>query len=874
MDAARRHVRRLFFFCNILLSIDVMAYRFDLHVEVQSDRETLVVDAATELISTGSCFYVSFKNPDFRHTNKLEERLSFNQNRRNRPLVKGGEFEFLEKNRELDWITPYVFKVQGSGNFTFKFRARLPHFETDSSEQRYYYEFYPQKLAHCPHAKSRPESFSILPLDDVKLNLSSVDDGVDFVLPYAHPARKIAIQAQTPEVAFAVLNTAHQSKVRWRGTTLYLHFDDQDFLQLLPTFLDSLEALDDWVHPLNLPALHFIEATQFERDNLPGLILINRPTYQGLADFQSKWLNWAHWASVMLICRQWFGAFIRAASLDEEWLMRGNAEFLSWAVLKDYETRFDLFNLFGGAYSLLDLNYRQMHDLLAMLLFQNDPGARLTDDQFLTHSSYAVQHPMLPLRHTIALRHIQGRFQKIQQEFLRISSDYIYKSMTASQFSHEMPEKIQPILNHWWTATGWPDFEIVEHEFRQFGDQWQVSLVARDKNEFNPDVSFTVTDVRGAKHRFDLARAEGSLYRGFVSIDFEPAYLVIDEERLVFDTDRYNNTTQLPSVFFFPGNAKGIPDDGYTLVWLPYPFRRPGQEWALGIRSGLYRYINSATTLNAEQELQGQKRTAFEVQHSFRWPELRSAGLFTWRQDFFGSRVSEFSNAISPLFDYHQTIGLAQSLRWRQIVGADESQHATVALRFSSEPKISDRYVGYKVFADIEKSLPTAEFRYQRLMTAASLAINFPKIFDLQLRVFSGRMFIDGDVDDEFLFNPQDLNEAHLRAEPPGGTASTSMIDTINYDVRLPSFLPLKDSGVFSISQLRWRLYYDLGIDREREAWIRGAGYGIEAPMGGDLTGVGKLALTDLSLMVIGFSAYNQERSYRPKILFSFTGEL
>src|SRR5690606_23296205 len=91
-------------------------------------------------------------------------------------------------------------------------------------------------------------------------------------------------------------------------------------------------------------------------------------------------------------------------------------------------------------------------------------------------------------------------------------------------------------------------------------------------------------------------------------------------------------------------------DDGFTLFWAPYPFRRPGQPWSVAINIGLFRYINSSTTLFAETELGDQHRSAFGFSQTYTYPKYRLNGELAAQQDIFGSRVVAKTFGLGPLF--------------------------------------------------------------------------------------------------------------------------------------------------------------------------------------------------------------------------------
>src|SRR5690606_18402116 len=93
--------------------------------------------------------------------------------------------------------------------------------------------------------------------------------------------------------------------------------------------------------------------------------------------------------------------------------------------------------------------------------------------------------------------------------------------------------------------------------------------------------------------------AQGVWRATFITSE-EPIKAAVEPHGVVFDVDRFNNTTEGPGLQFFPGSARNLSDEDYTLFWLPYFFRRPSEPFAFGLHTRLMRYLHSHLYLRGE----------------------------------------------------------------------------------------------------------------------------------------------------------------------------------------------------------------------------------------------------------------------------------
>src|SRR5690606_21891537 len=101
-------------------------------------------------------------------------------------------------------------------------------------------------------------------------------------------------------------------------------------------------------------------------------------------------------------------------------------------------------------------------------------------------------------------------------------------------------------------------------------------------------------------------------WRAAILTDFEPSEALVDPSHEGFDSDRFDNSSDWPGIWFFPGSANTLHDDAYTVVWLPYAFRRPGEPFSFGMQGGLFRYLQSGLFFKAEYA-PSEKTVAYQI---------------------------------------------------------------------------------------------------------------------------------------------------------------------------------------------------------------------------------------------------------------------
>ena len=74
--------------------------------------------------------------------------------------------------------------------------------------------------------------------------------------------------------------------------------------------------------------------------------------------------------------------------------------------------------------------------------------------------------------------------------------------------------------------------------------------------------------------------------------------IIIDPQRDIYDSNRFNNTNIINGLKFFPGNAKNLYDDQYLLTWVPNISREPSRGIRYGLSGSLFKYLNRPLDFN------------------------------------------------------------------------------------------------------------------------------------------------------------------------------------------------------------------------------------------------------------------------------------
>ena len=766
------------------------------------------------------------------------------------------------------------------GALQLHFNAKAPARGRPSKHDFFFDDFLPVPLKSCPKKGESPvigRRFSAL------LYSGSIKgpDGWQMITRLSEKG------VLSSKISLAIIRNYFKKTFEIDGVYLHLYYRDHPFARLKSTFKTALQFYTKWLGKLPYKNLYILESSELQSFSMEGMIAINRSRQSLFKSLQGEWLNWSHWAATTLLAYQWYIPQLLATTQDDLWFFQGLVDFLTDLSLRENATRYNLFNSYDLGFSVLSMDYKDVQNLTAALLEKYAPLAKLTTENYTSKTPFESQHPLLFIRHTMSLRHLltsigERGFQSILANLKKTMQDKPFKprqfveaiNKMPSPFSAIMRKRLTNYVKQWWTLSGFPDYTLKEVKAKELeSGKFLVDISLEGKN-FPFPVPVKVTDIAGG-HKMSLAKPLKNTNQLETSIitHFEPLNVEIDPDRHIYDRNRFDNSDRGVDVQFFPGSAASLKDDAYTVVWLPYMQRRPGEDFAVGFQANLFKYVSGQLLLGIERQHDG--KTGFSILKKDKFPSyaLGLEGLI--RQDFQGFRESRLVLKRSPIFDFLPGLSLSGKVRERRIVGQKKTAHGTVALSSTLMPGLQKQGCTMALKAEMEvapKSV-SPSFTYKRQTSHMKFMCFLGKRSAFSLRLFRGALAAKDEVPGNILFKPTNLSESKIRLVMPG-VPLVHKIVSLSSDLYLPFYLPLPSDSLVLSRQLKWRIFYDFGKAREPDATLAGGGIGVLMPFGGDFIGVGSLALTRFSLMAVLYSRVSEDVRYEPAILFDITGSL
>lgn len=759
----------------------------------------------------------------------------------------------------------------------FQFISKLPPIDPDQKDILFN-DFIPIPLKSCDLQK---------PLTQLRFQEIDFSGAVRHSDPWILIAPFANGGIQSATVSAGLLRDFYKTSKSINGINIDLYYRDQDFSNLEKTVTSAITSHLQWLGPPPFKQINIIESSQLQSFSMPGIIAINKPKQSFFASLQKEWLNWSHWALTTLLAYQWFIPQVYVTKPADFWFFQGLIDFFTDQALTLNPLRNDLFNVFDLGFSMLSMNYRDIQNLTAALLEKNAPFARLTNNEFDTFEPFVKQHPLLFIRQSMALRHILsitgvsgfkrvlGRLREEIRDrpfepkiFMRVIND------VPSPFSPLKRKQISSTLKQWWTSTGWPDYSIDNVKATYLtGGRYLVEAEVEAEGEFQFPVTVSVTDASNRIKKSIAKKKKLGKYQATFITNYKPKLVEVDPGKAIYDRNRFNNSNDDPSIEFFPGSANSIKDDSYTMVWLPYLMRRPGEEAAVGLQSMLFKYINGELIMRLESQFDG--KIGYLIQKRDKFPKFALGIDTALAQSFEGYRETVIALKRSPLAIALPFVSSAIKVRERRIVGQSKTSHGTFALELIMQPGFQPRDFTYQVAAELEQAPKetSPSFQYQRTTFSAQMRIHFLRAYTLSLRGFAGNVKADTAIPSNILFKPQNLSEGRIRLEMSQTPLVRSLI-SFSSDLFMPFALPLPADAFVLSNQLKWRFFYDIGKSTKPETLLSGSGLGILMPFGGDFIGAGSLALTQFSLLAVLYSRIDDRISHKPAILFDISGEL
>ena len=820
------------------------------------------------------CILLPLNQTDRAEWKAINQHIKMMYHRTQKAVRSDHSIELIEAPDHLEKISDALYRMRSPGSsLTLRFEAVSG--KSGDPDARFISDFHPIPLRSCPLSENRVHRYRQL---NFELDLEPLPD---------HSSLPKATRFAAPSLSLAFLKGYQHQELTLLGLDVDLYYQSQDFELLKETLEVTLRSHKSWLGNYPYDSLALIETKALESFLMPGIITMNKPRQSFFETLQRDWLNWSHWALTTLLAYQWLIPGIQSASPDDLWFFQGLSDFVTGEALQKNLYRYNLFNVFDLGFSVMSMNYRELQNLSAALLEKYAPLSRLTSSQFDSVVGVQDQHPLLFIRHTMTLRHLMAiAGEEGMKRFLRIFAKVLdHKSFTPKLFMDQLAslpspfppltrKKLKETTAQWWTQSGWPDYEFLDYKTTRLQDgRYLVDVSIQAHGDFSFPVDFQVQDEKGYT-RTGKARLAGKDLKGSTITHFAPDEIEVDQKRTIFDRDRYNNSNRVPDVEFFPGNAKTIRDDTYSVLWFPYLQKRPGEDLALGIQALLFKFIQGELSLRVESEMSGRKGVHILKHHAI--PSLAMTLQTDFSQNFEGFREVKASLKKSSLFGQSSNVNGGLMLRERRIVGQKDTAHGTFAFSLSLKPGFQKSGCQTRIKAEHETApkLDSTEISYNRLVAyASSLCPLFAKSL-VGLRLFLGDLYNESDaLPQNVLFKPNDLGEAHIRVDQTRGLRP-KRIRSVTSDLYFPFALPLPGDALLIHNQLKWRVFYDWGIDQDTKETFESGGVGLFMPFGGDVVGGGSLSLFRLSLLVVLHSKVGGEASTEPAILFDISGDL
>jgi hypothetical protein len=841
------------------------------------------------------CFYLPFQDPEYGMNRGDMQRFQLLTANHRKPHFSGGRMSIQKSNAGHVILDSKAFLVRirlpmgwdEASILEIQYNGEIPRLERSRAQEWVFDGFFPQLLSHCPAPEELIDIASEMnsAIYDVKI---SIGPEWDYLGPGSKRGGDANFSGRMTYPAFMLVKGFKKKILRIGSKEIVLAYQSEQFLDLEFTLISAFKTIEDIFGSYPLPSITIVENSELLRQTMPGLISINRPPQLVFDKVQRNLLNWQHWIAVMQLSRQWLGSMIFADSPNDEWLLSGTSEFATLAALSEIPGRFDLFNesFLGGR--LFTITYLQVNEILTSMLKKNSPYEVLTGDTLYTNETLAKQNNLVFLRHTAALRQLEAEVGKVRfRGFLRkLVSDFQFKSLSPKDFVRQievLPSPFSPgqrlavanTLKKWWTLPGWPDFELNDVKKKPLpGDKWLISADIIQKGGLDHEPIVKARDIQGRVRTLKSSPTPNT--RGWkveVILDAPLEEIAIDPEHRSFDSDRFNNSSEYPNFYFFPGTAKTLPDDAYTLVWVPYPFRRPGEPFSLGIQAGLFKYVQSTATA-AVEFAPSNKQSSYLVNYANQWNNTSLSNGAKLQKTYNGDREIEFNFFENDLLKSSTGLGMGVVLKRKDRLGNEASIHGAYGFRLAFRPPGDERQCQFNISSSHDRAprIWSKGFSYIRNSGLLAGECRVSHQMSLSLRGFTGHMSGEGALPESAFFKPNDLGEARLRIDQ--GLDPVGQIDTLTSDFYFPLYFPIPFDFLILSRQLKWRLFYDLGRARDERINYSSAGAGFQMPIGGDLAGAGSLAFTRLSLLMILQSKVGSHTIKKPSVLFDFSGQL
>ena len=844
------------------------------------------------------CFYLPYEDPEFGSRHGSMGRFETISGLQPQATLHNGFLRVEVPDRDIqslahdpDHILRIKLPADWHHNRSLKmvFSARVPRPRFSHPLDWFYDGFLPQKLPNCHTSNLTHLDFLYLPYTHFQGVIETPSSWV-----YQGPGKRSSdgstfIQLTGHTLAFALQKDTKVIEFQSAGIPIRLFPRSKSFLSLRSTVEEMLPKAIEKLGPPPFKSLNIVETTEVQRTGLPEIIAINKPAQAFFDKLQVDWINWRHWVLLSQIIKQWYGAAISVENPNDNWLIDGLVEFVLLELLSENQEKWDLFRPIFDGKRPLSFTYLQVAEIFAGMLRQNAPFATLTDISLKTRDSWQAQNNLLFIKHTFALREIAEKSGK--QNFISIlrnsNRNWLYTKITPQLFFQMLDRRPSPIspyvrdeiksdLTRWWTQEGWPDFGLKKFDTSQLLDgKWIATIEVDQLGEIDFSPSIVVVDESGHSYSRRMQKSESTKGKWLAEVltNSRPRTAMIDPEHITFDSNRFDNSSESTKIVFFPGSTNTLRDDAYTVLWMPYPQRRPGEALSLGIGASIRHYLESGLSFRMEFA-PATKRGSYFINQEWRWPGYGLSSNFLASHSYFNDRRLEASIIRSPLFSVGPRISMASKIRRKGEAGKPHSDHFTFGFSSSLRPAGNWNPCQPSLSVEWEKapSSWSRDISYEKKTASVLGTCMFPKGTNARIRGFFGALLTQGDPPLTSQFRPNDLYETGLRLDST--VTRVNQVSAMQADLYLPLILPLPKDLMILPRQMKWRFFHDLGNSSDSHIIYRSAGMGFFLPFGGDLSGAGSLTVSRISLLTILYQKVGSDVTRRPSIIFDLTGEI
>ncbi len=831
----------------------------------------IAVDFEIDGVTDGSCLYVPAQDLRLRDILLLESfKAATPQDNAGRQTLS---FEWLDQG-EAEPVGPALYRLpRGIRTLKLKYQLNLGGWRDRPLAPRLLSLWHPVLLRSCPRPDEEPFA-SVWPKANFDVHIANVE-GWEIGAPGLEKDHHWAYQGTAFSAVF--YKTGHLQTRQVGAQTLLVYSQSESFEKLADFAEYAIEKLAKLTGAIKEQTLLLVETEDFEPIRTPGLLTLNRPQQPAMRYLQQNISHWNVWQLSLQIAQQWYGLGCRAATIHDHWLVQGLADTLVSNVLMGDQDYFELFAKNDDGKPYFNLNYRQAQDLAAASLSLLHPETSLLDAEGRSHPRTLDTPFIAYIRHAHFLRYLQWKlgereFHSFLQEITASCQEASLEPKTLLRLVDKYRPGLGAIMMKYWQSNDWPDAAL-NGTFEQDGKYYARMHF---DNELLLPVDLWITTHDGRKR---VQFVEPLAQDVAVPLDVDPAEIVkmvINPGRAMFDKDRFNNRTGAPKINFFPGGARGLEDDAYTIAWFPFATKLPGEPFTIDLAWQTLRYLGSGLTgLMRYQPVDNQ--SGFNLIYLRAMPESSLFLIAKVAQDDghveAGERRFDLTLKRKPLWSLFPRVVASIRIRSKQILGLPQTVHFTSSanLAYGSE---GGRVCSHEEEVEAEGTayVPSGDFKYLRTFFRGSASCE-SRQFGGRLRLFLGSTKAEGQVPSTALYRVQNLDEAHVRLDKPTLLGALRIM-SYNVEGSFPAALPLPDSWFILPRRSQFKLFYDSAKMHDPDLSVAVAGAGYSLPLGGDIAGKDTVTFLRFSLNGIFYRKIDDVIDRKIGILFDFSGNL